>query len=314
MTATPLTASYIVQFNAAETIDRELSPTITARQTAGFTYGYAVDPVLVQPRSTSPRAGLMLSKQFLFDTLSASFATAYAHISASEGTAAAVVPPSDSVTNSLSAVWGREWSSTVTSSATVGLTQAVGTFASVSSPGGTTYAPLGIATLMYSLDYASALVSLSHQPTLNVATGTNNVSDQALVRASLPVGRTGVLATGSVAFTHAVPVSVTTGSTATSDVWLADIALAYTPPVARSITTGIRGFAARQLSSDPTQPNASRWGAAITLAYSYPSAGSALARPDLAPQASPPFDRPPPAGSSTEPWPNEQEPGEPDSQ
>ena len=281
LAAMPSTAQAVLTFSATEGIARQVTPTVTVTQTAGITYGYVIDPLIVHPRTTSVSVGLTASRQFFRDTASASVGTSYSSFTASAGMDGSVAQPYDVVATSVGGTWGHELSDTLRSMVSVGAVRTVGTGPAF--VGGAQYAPTASASLVYSFDYAAATLSVAHQQALNVAIGTNDFTDQVALRLTMPIQSAGLVASGSAGYAHTIPLAGTQAVAAAPDAWIGDLGLHYVPPALPIVTAGVRGQLARDVSRDPSEPSDTRWSVSVSLMFSYPNAAAARRPPGMSP-------------------------------
>jgi hypothetical protein len=116
----------------------------------------------------------------------------------------------------------------------------------------------------------------------------------------VPIGLTGLVTTGSVGYTHAVPLGTPqpdcSGAvtmcqvplvTGPSNVYLADAVLEYKPERVPTLAVAFRGQFTRQVLTDPTATSLAdsftRYTLSLNLTYSYPNVNAAAVRPHFSP-------------------------------
>jgi hypothetical protein len=298
----PTGSAYLFSTGLTEGVTRLLSERTNFGQAASFLYGHAVDPTSTPAQTFSATNSFSFGHVFLRDQVGVTLTNQVNYITTSE-TAGTTVPGYSAWVNTLTANWQRSLTEAFSIYLAAGALQ-------VLTPDATTFMqfqPTGSAMLNYNFLLATAGLAYSHGVQPNVATGTVNFSDAVSLRFSAPIRLTGLTATGTLGYTHSVPLGtptvtcssgVTTCAAATtltnpSDVYAADLGLDYHPERVPTLTVGVRGQVARQVLSDDATNSFFRYTAALNLTYSYPNARAAGSRPQLTPL----FSAQPPTGS-----------------
>jgi hypothetical protein len=302
----PSGAEYIISAGVTEGVSRQLSDRNVFTQGASFLYGHPVDPTSVRAQTFSATNSFSLSHVFPKDNLGATLSNQLNYFTASLPAATdaapspAAVPGSSAWVNTLAVNWEHPFSEAFSMRLVAGATQTL-------SPGAADFMqvqPTGSASLNYNFLLATAGLTYAHGAQPNVGTGTVNFTDAVSLRFAAPIGLTGFTTTGTVGYTHAVPIgtpvvacpadmptcTASVDVTSPSDVYAADLGLDYHPPLVPTLTVGVRGQLSRQVMTEDIANTFTRYTVALNLTYSYPNANAAATRPSLSPlfSASPP--------------------------
>jgi hypothetical protein len=289
-TSTPVQAApnglaYVLTTTLTEGVSRLLSERNSFSQAASFLYGDPIEPGMRPAQTFSATNSFSFSRAFSRDLLGVTLTNQLNYIT-EDATMTPVVSAYSVWVNSLTANWQHAFTEAFAMNLVAGALQTL-------SPEATPvmqFQPTGSAVFSYNFLLASAALAYSHGVQPNVMTGTVNLADILSLRFAAPIGLTGLTTTGTVGYTHAIPLgmpaSACTGDAATcrpSDVYGADLGLDYHTERLSTLTVGVRGQAARQvMSGDPTNSFV-RYTAALNLTYSYPNARAATTRPQLSP-------------------------------
>jgi hypothetical protein len=298
---TPAGSAVLITAHATEGFSRQVSDRNTFSQTGAFTYGHPVDPTSSRAQTYSATNSFAFNHTFYRDTLGVMLTDQFNHFTVSQAAATEaiqtppVLPAHTSWVNTLALNWQHPFTEAFSSTIVAGATQTLSPQAAVFMQ----VQPTGSLTLSYNFLLATAGLSYAHAAAPNLNTGTVNFTDSVHLRFSLPIGVSGFTTTGTVGYTHSVPIGTPMivcpgtmqnciGSTLVTNpthVFSADAALDYHPPQVPTLTVGLRGQLSRQVVvDDPTLTNNFlRYTVALNLTYSYPNANAATVRPQLSP-------------------------------
>ncbi|APR85004.1 Hypothetical protein A7982_10353 [Minicystis rosea] len=279
----PGAAAYLVTVGAQESFNHQLSSSLSLMQSNGVSVMNAEDELRgIRSRTISVTNGLNLNRMFDVDTVGLALMVMTSHFTNSLSLDGPSNPPRTQVAGTLAATWSRPLTPSLTCSAQLGLTQVVSP--AQETPDGPkplrfSVQPTGNAMLSYDLDPAVISLSYVHQAAPNLVTSTLNFTDTGTLRFSVPIGVTGLIASGSGGFTHMTPIG--TGGTVINTV-LGDASLAWRPEVTQSLTVSLRGQVQRQATVD-VDNGFTRFSASLSFSYAYPSADAAQVSPPMPP-------------------------------
>ncbi len=283
----------MIMANAGEGIVRQLSPVTGFSQAAGFMYGHAMDPVGVLPSTYAVQNSFTVSRGFWKDTVGGTLTNGANIFTASQPIASLPITPGQVVyVNTLTANYTHPFTESLTTTLTAGITQTI----NPSLASAVEVQPTGTATLAYAFDTATAALSYAHQAMPDIATATVSFADMVSVRFRLPLGVTGLTASGSAGYSRiqpptSAPTSVAAANAlSTANVIVGDVSLAYQPRQLETLTFGMRGQVTRQFASgDISDVSAAladdftRYTVSLNVMFSYPRADAAQARPSFTP-------------------------------
>lgn len=273
----PSGAAYTLGTSVQEGFTRQISEETSLSQTTGFTYNSPHNPLLLLPSTIGVQNSLSLQRQFTRDTLGVQVSVQTSYFTLGEGAGGVVIEPRVQISNSLSLTWNRTITEALSSALVLGVTQVV----SPDSQSPIAFQPTGSLALNYRFEPVVASLSYAHQGAPNLATGAVNFIDSGTIRFSVPIGETGLSATGSGGFTHMAPIGQS--NVVASDVFMADASLAYRPPFSQSLSFGLRGQVQRQGGGLDPDGGFTRLSGSLNLTYSYPNANAANPAPELPP-------------------------------
>ena len=292
-------SEYLLSAALSEGVTRQVSERNTFGQAASFLYGHPIDPTSIRAQTFSVTNSFSVGHIFPRDTVGVTLTDQLNYFTASQAAATdteasqPVVQASSTWVNSLAANWDHAFTEAFSMRLVAGATQTL-------SPGAATFMqvqPTGSATLSYNFLLATAGLAYAHGAAPNVGTGTVNFTDAVSLRFGAPLGRSGLHTTGTVGYTHAVPIgtpvvvcpadmpacAASPTLTSPSDVYIADLGLDYHPWRVPTLTVGLRGQLSRQVITEDITNTFTRYTIALSLTYSYPNANAAASRPQLSP-------------------------------
>jgi hypothetical protein len=297
-TATPIQAvpndvAYLLSVSVNEGIQRQLSETTSFAQVGSFMYADPIDPINTPPSTYTATNGFTLTRSFWKDTIGGTLSTQANFFTAGQSSSLPLTPATSAYINTLTANYSHAFSEAFSGALTAGVSQTL-------SPGATTFMviePTGTLSLNYAFNLATAGLSYAHSAMPNVTIGTVSLVDMVSLRFAIPIGVTGLATVGTAGYTHSEPLpgaTVTAAAAdaglATTNVFVGDVGLTYTPRRVETLTFGVRGQITRQFSSGQYSGDATalvndltRYTISLNVTYSYPSANAALVRPSFSP-------------------------------
>jgi hypothetical protein len=283
----PAGVAQLITVSGNEGFSRQITERMAFTQAGAFSFGDPIDPLVTRARTYSAQNSFGIGRTFAYDLLGVTLTNQLNYFTAAENTAGGLVTPATSTyINTLALNWTRPFSDRLTSALTAGVTQTLSPDALQPMQ----VQPTGSVTLNYTFNYATAALAYAHAAMPNLATATVDFNDAASLRFSVPIGVTGLIATGTFGFTHSVPIATSSIPVAgivngPVNVYVGDATLDYHPERWPTLTVGLRGQLTRQAPlDDPTLATTfTRYSLALNLTYSYPNANAAAVRPPLAP-------------------------------
>ncbi len=287
--AVPPGVANMITVGAGEGFSRQVSELTAFSQGGAFAFGDPINPTSLSAHTYSASNSFSLTRSFITSSLGATLSNQINYFTAGQGATlgtgpASISPPGSTYVNTLSLNLVHPFSERISGTLVAGVTQTV-------SPGATTLTavePTGSASLSYEFNIAVATLSYAHVAAPNLATASVNFNDVASLRFSLPIGLTGLVSSGSLGFTHSVPILSAATPLAGAIVgpsfdYLADVSLAYTPVLVPVLTLGVRGQLTRQQVPETPADDFLAYTVGLNVTYSYPSATAAMVRPSFSP-------------------------------
>lgn len=279
--STPDSFSYNLGLTGNQSLTREISPTTRVTQSANVLYNFPLntDPVApIRATTLTVKGSIAVTHNFALDAISATVNIGYNHFGRAEG---ADSEPRDQFLNTLIGTWHRPLTASLTASVDLGVLQA----ASPDATQGQLWQPTGGARLTYTFDYATASLGYTHAALANVFTSTLNLSDQLVLRASIPLADIGLGLSTSAGYTHTTPIATdgTLTLASASNIFLADVGLAYSPPPLPKLSVSVRGTYNRQLYVDDPVKSLTRLALNVNVGFSFPDARTAAVQNRIAP-------------------------------
>lgn len=278
--APPADFSYSVGLTGTETLLRELTPDANLTQTTSVLYNLPFNNDTFRPTTLTVTNSLAYGRTWTLDTVSLTGSVAVAHFGAGRpGTVTAtqvVTGARTEILNNLSILWARPFTESLAGSLNLGVGQTI-------SPGSTTgqiWQPTGGAQLSYSLAPAAIGLTYSYTAVVNVYTATTNMTNQIALRLLVPLAGTGLSLVGSTGFVRATPIGDVGDKL---DSFATDISLTYSPIPVPVLSFNLRGLYARQIPTDTPLDASTRYGVALNVGFSYPSARAAEALERMSP-------------------------------
>ena len=280
----PGAAAYLLSAGGQESISHQLSSSLALMQSNGINVMKADDPVRgIRSRTISVMNGLNLDKSLEVDTVGLSLMLMTSHFASAVSADAPLTMPRTQLAGTLAATWSRPLTPSLTCSAQLGVTQVVSPAQETPQgpkPFGTSVQPTGHAMLSYGLDPAVISLTYAHMTAPNLVTSSLNFTDTATLRFNVPIGVTGLIASGSGGFTHMTPIG---SGSSPMNMLLADASLSWRPQAAQSLTISLRGQVQRQMMTGDVDNGFARFSTSLSLSYSYPSADAAQVSPQMPP-------------------------------
>lgn len=281
--AVPGGASYMLSASVQQSISHQLSPSLSLMQSNGLTFTAPNDPLAgVQARTFAIANSVNLNQSLDTDTFGLALSVMTNYFTVSESPIGPPLPARTQLAGSLAATWSRPLTQTLTMTAQLGVTQVISpateTTAGVQ-PFSTAVQPTGNVTLNYNLDLAVLTLNYAHQAAPNLITNTVNFTDTGTLRFNMPIGATGLTASGSGGFTHMTPIG--SGSSST-DTFLADASLMWHPEAVPTLSFTLREQFQRQSAGDASNAF-TRFATSLSMTWSYPNANAAQLPARMAP-------------------------------
>ena len=274
LNAPPADFSYAFTLNGMETLHRDLSEAVNVTQTTNVLYAFPFNVEPIRASTLTVKNSLAATRKWTRDTLTLTGSVGVTRFGPGE-TNAGVTDPRVQIINDLTLLWKRPFTESLTGSLHIGIGQTISPESLVPP----VWAPTGGAQLAYNLFPITITLVYNYAAVVDVYTATTNLTNQASVRAVVPLSTTGLSLTGSVGFVHTVPIGIGVGF----DSVTGDVGFTYAPVAVPKLTFGLRGNYARQVPIDNPLGGVTRYGVNFNVGFAYPSTTAVNVAARLAP-------------------------------